>query len=394
MLDHAIDLSHFDIRFRNDKTQGDWRPRSVKTAVLSLTFAAVIACKRLKNRSARWVSLGARVEGRRILVKTIVLLLSVLAASMGCDSSGRTQGNGPRGTEVFSRSANTVVRDIADDELILVRRWATDGQPAVLVAAESSAVTIGTPEDVLALPDGRVVVADGQGGQLFTFRPVPRDAGPERWGRKGAGPGEFQYPNWLGICGQAALEVYDPIMGLKTTLGFDGKTKQVMRLQVVGGGKMLGRLSCNRSGTIAGQGRPESTGERTLGPFRPITPIVIWTSAESTARPITRVPGPDSYQWREQVGPLGEFARSPQVAMADSTVFITTGDDFQIAEFDLKGDLIRVIGGPGLKRRPLARQEVERVVKEQLDRTKPEYRPRLKQTLDEMVCSKGGAQLR
>lgn len=298
---------------------------------------------------------------------------------MGCDSNGRTQGNGPRGTEVFSRSANTVVRDIADDELVLARRWATDGDPVALVAAESSSVTIGNPEDVLALPDGRVVVADGPGAQLFLFGPVPRDAGPERWGRKGAGPGEFQYPSWLGICGQAALEVYDPIMGLKTTFSFDGKVEQVMRLQVVG------RLSCNRSGTVAGQGRPERTGERTLGPFRPITPIVIFTVAESTTRPITRVPGSDSYRWREQVGPLGDFARSPQVAMADSTVFITTGDDFQIAEFDLKGNLIRLVGAPGLKPRALARQEVERVMQEQLDRTKPEYRPRLKQTLEEMV---------
>jgi hypothetical protein len=71
--------------------------------------------------------------------------------------------------------------------------------------------------------------------------------------------------------------------------------------------------------------------------------------------------------------------------MADSAVFVTTGDAFEIAQFDLRGTMLLLIKANGIERRPIPERELERVRREQLDRTAPQYHARLRRTLEEMT---------
>ncbi|MCC6928418.1 MAG: hypothetical protein IT359_05425 [Gemmatimonadaceae bacterium] len=279
----------------------------------------------------------------------------------------------------------TTIHRITVAALLEAPRWAT-AQTALVLAAHDSSPELGNPEDVTLLPDGRVVVADAPGAQVLVFsRGASASGNPTRWGRKGGGPGEYQFPTWLGRCGARGLEVYDPIMGVRTSLDTDGHVTGTRYMRVQGGGTLGSRLSCNQRGVFVGEGPPQTPRTNRFGPFRPVVPIVLITPSDSLARSVVRVLGADSYRWPEQVGRLGDFARSPQFAMGDSTLFLTTGDSFRIGQFTPSGTLVSLIALTDANARPLADSSIARVVAEQLDRTKPQYRRELRHTFEAMT---------
>src|SRR5436190_1459295 len=71
--------------------------------------------------------------------------------------------------------------------------------------------TFGPPSDVLVAPNGDIFVADGHGGntnaRLVKFSPDGKFI--KEWGRKGAGPGEFDAPHSLAMDSRGRLFVAD-----------------------------------------------------------------------------------------------------------------------------------------------------------------------------------------
>lgn len=307
-----------------------------------------------------------------------VLLLAPLVAT-GCEDTGFEQ------VDIayfrFPDSSAGLVYELGAADLEHAPRWKVAHDAPTAVGDVEGGAAFGALTFALRLPDARLVAADGIGARVL----IVDEAGTlvDEWGRKGAGPGEFQYPSWLGMCGSDGLFVFDRSLSRLTEFSRAGGVVDVVQLRP-GGLRLRGPPACNQAGDMAVVGQLERPEELREGPFRPFVTLSVRIAADGEFHDVVRLPGPDSYRWPNQVGPLGEFGRRPVFAMADSTLFVATGDAFEIAEFDLDGNLLSLMRADDVQRWPVTSRDLEQVRREQLEATAPEFRPRLNRALTSM----------
>lgn len=81
---------------------------------------------------------------------------------------------------------------------------------------------------------------------------------------------------------------------------------------------------------------------------------------------------------------MGWEGRRPVFDLVDGSLFVATGDAFEIAEYDASGQLLSLIVANDVEPAPITSRDMERVRREQLTSTPSRYRDRLERTLTSM----------
>ncbi|MEO8199969.1 MAG: 6-bladed beta-propeller, partial [Gemmatimonadota bacterium] len=112
--------------------------------------------------------------------------------------------------------------------------WTVDSLPLMDIGSEGdSGEQFGRLQDVLRLPDGRLIVAEGDAAQLRLFS----DSGNyiRSVGRKGEGPGEFVGLGLIRPYRADSLMVYDYQLRRITVIDQEGKLGRMINLRPPGG---------------------------------------------------------------------------------------------------------------------------------------------------------------
>lgn len=282
----------------------------------------------------------------------------------------------------FPDSTARAVHEITAADLKSAPRWELASTDSVVIGDLDGEAAFGSVSYALRLPDGRFIGADGTGARLLVLNGDGSLA--DEWGRRGAGPGEFQSPAWMGLCGTSGVHVFDRRVGTMTLYSWAGEVLDVIRLRLPDGSRPRGIPACNRHGDFAVVGRLERPRELREGLYRPFVTVVTRSARDGAFHDVVRIPGADSYRFPTQDGPIGDFGRHPLVAMTDSTLFIATGDAFEIAEYSFDGSLLAIIRANHVQRSSVTGDDVARVIQEQLDASNPQFHRRLKKRMATM----------
>lgn len=303
-----------------------------------------------------------------------------LIVALGCSDRGR-----PPPTEFTFASipdGSQVIR-ISPVDIEAAPSWEISLPPAIQVGAEDDKVVFGGIRDVATLSGGRIAVADAVDADVK----IMDTAGTllTRLGRKGAGPGEFNSPGFARECGSDLLWVFDRRLLRLTELDSTGTVVGLERIRFPDQSPPRWKPVCNSQGAFAGTTTPTGySPDLPVGPLRPSVSVVVRASPTDSFRVVTSIPGADAYKWETQLGPLPAFGRVPNIALSDTSVFVTTGDGFEVAEYSLQGDMLSLTVAD-VEPYPVTAADLDDVVDYQLGRTEPQYHPTLERTLREMI---------
>lgn len=241
----------------------------------------------------------------------------------------------------------------------------TESEPLIDISgtALSGEVQFGRAIDATRLQSGMIVVADVAEGSLVFFDPSGKVV--KRSGRKGQGPGEYQYLSWLHQCQGDTLFTWDPILGRVSVVDSAGRVVRQFRLP-----GRPSRLSCARNGTFAVIMR--------------VTAMRL-PSAESPVHTATltfaNVHG-------DSVGSLGEIrvgqnrplAAIAQFAMAGDRLYLGTGDSASVGMYALDGRWQGAIS-VGAAGRPSTPAHYERAIDKLVAGMTPAERTTIKEQL-------------
>lgn len=205
--------------------------------------------------------------------------------------------------------------------------------PTAWTVADSPALRIGATEadalvsvsGAVTLPGGGIAIADGGTHRIDVFDARGRRV--RSIGRKGRGPGEFDYPSWIGLRGDT-LRVWDMIQARLTLFDTAGNlirteppVTDLGSFPRVAGQFADGSLLLMGGATEAW--RP--------GPFRDSLLLIRFDMAAGTRDTLARVPGDEqvgsrSEDGRGQLSNALPFGLRTLVAVRGDRVYLGTGD--------------------------------------------------------------------
>jgi hypothetical protein len=135
------------------------------------------------------------------------LAIALIVACQPGDSDGESED-----APTISDSAGVTIVDNSAIDLASIPRWTVDTLPSLTigVTAGDSAYEFGNIDGVRQLPNGMLVVLSGAGEAAFEFR-FYDSTGKHiaTHGRRGQGPGEYQWVNYFGSAGGDTLVAVD-----------------------------------------------------------------------------------------------------------------------------------------------------------------------------------------
>lgn len=252
------------------------------------------------------------------------------------------------------------VADSAGVEVVATSVPVWTAEPGWSVAPQPS-VTIGQLEgdppylfsniaSVLGLPDGSILVADGQTAELRFF---DEDGMFRRSvGGRGEGPGEYSDIAWAAQCGQG-LQVLDRRNRRLTMLTSSGELLGTAPLVDPVTGSVPYRSRCGRDGSlvIAGWGEhPAMQPDVTFDFYAQEAPVYWLSSPEADPIPLgDYVSSERILTYNPSRGSGGSaphpFGRAVAFAVGAS-IYIGNADRLQVEERDRAGRLLRLMRGP------------------------------------------------
>ncbi len=223
-----------------------------------------------------------------------------------------------------------------DDQLAL--EWQIDSVPTLSIADDGalSEPAIGRAVGVSRLPEGGVVIADDGLSSLRFFDANGRLA--RSVGRRGQGPGEFEYIAWLRRCGDS-LYVKDIGDRSISVFALDGVLSRSAGDSEVFGERPTYHSACNSSGVFVHNGW--QLGDRTPGRTRWIVPYWVTGTDGVTRAELGEHAGSERLVVRTASGGGGSgphpLGRNPVLAIGRERVYIGTADSFFVMAFTLDG---------------------------------------------------------
>lgn len=259
-----------------------------------------------------------------------------------------TRAEPPARARIRDSAGVTIVENVAPqarDSVAMV----VDSAGLVEIGGSGDAHTeFGRVSGAVRLPDGVIVVADGQNSELRFFDSTGR------WlrsaGRKGGGPGEFDMIGAMYPLGPDSVAVYDINHRRISVFGADGSLIREMTLSSApeDGFPFM-------AGVLGGSLLVQTQGFSQLwqnGPRRDTVPVLRYPNWSAPALPLGRFPGSDMYMivQRNSGGQIATtmstslpFGRTLTLRAAGARLHVGTGDRAEIASYDSAGKLTRLI---------------------------------------------------
>lgn len=226
--------------------------------------------------------------------------------------------------------------------------WMVDPTPLLDISDDDPGgeVALGEAVHVARLPDGGVLVSDRGLHALRFFDAEGRFV--RAVGRKGTGPGEFEYLATTWRCGDS-LFVEDIGAARVSVHALDGTQSRAMPTAEFAGGTDALHSACNADGLFVHHGwypyREEQIG-------RQRSPVPVWlASAHGSDRvELGEVAGPEYGAYGYGAGPA-LLGRTPQLAIGRRAVYVGTADSGVVSVFSLAGEPAGERRLPGSPRR-------------------------------------------
>ena len=271
--------------------------------------------------------------------------------------------------------STAVVRDSAGVRIVehpagySAPTWQLSAAPLLDIGAESgdSSTLLYQVEGAHRLSDGRIVVAnrsthelryyDGSGNYLYSA------------GRKGQGPGEFEYIAWTASCTADSVFAYDIVTRRLSVFDGQGKFARSVLLQLPGGITPYGAATCAPDGTFLFAGWPVFS--RDPGPSRPSRPLALIASDGTALTSFGEFPGGERYTHVNDGRVTGSgprpLGRETFHVLGDGRFYLATSDEYEIRVYSVTGELEMLIRGsvPDLA---ITETHIDRFVSDQLSR--------------------------
>ena len=202
--------------------------------------------------------------------------------------------------------------------------WSIDSVPLLEISDDDpgGAVVLGAAVHVTRLPDGGVLVTDRGLHSIRFFAPDGRFV--RAVGRRGSGPGEFEYIRVAYRCGDS-LYVEENAARRVMLHALDGSLARTMTTSEFGGGTDAFRSACNNDGVFVHLAWGARFDPSKRGRLR--EPVAVWLTSADGAR----VAALDDVGGQEFIGfAEGAFRallrRTPHVAIGGRQVYVGSGD--------------------------------------------------------------------
>ena len=274
------------------------------------------------------------------------------------------------------RGGTAIVRDSAGVRIVerpadySAPTWQLSEAPLLDMGAVSgdSSTLLYQVEGAHRLSDGRIVVANRSTHELRYYD----DTGNYLYsaGRKGQGPGEFEYIAWTASCRADSVFAYD--IGTRRLSVFDGQGKfaRSVMLQLPGGVTPYGAATCAPDGTFLFAGWPVFS--RDPGPSRPLRPLALIASDGTALTSFGEFPGGERYTYVSDGRVTGSgprpLGRETFHVLGDGRFYLATSDEYEIRVYSVTGELQMLIRGSGPDL-AITESHINRFVSDQLSRT-------------------------
>ena len=219
--------------------------------------------------------------------------------------------------------------------------WQVDTAPMLTLGGSDDADSTTMLQKVVGAmrqSDGTVVVADNAASNLKFFDRA--GALIRTVGRRGRGPGEFEYISYLWACGGDSAFVEDVASRLVSVVAPDGRIERAMDLRAANG-QVPFTTSCARTGAILTSSYGDVV-RYPLGPFRPTVAVAFATKAGNPGIRLGEHPGTEMVGIPQGAGPR-RIGRWLHIAMAPSLAWVAPNVTGDILGFDLSGRLQTVL---------------------------------------------------
>ncbi len=227
--------------------------------------------------------------------------------------------------------AACIERDEWEDERA---SWSVHPTPLLEISDDDPTgdVVLGEAVHVTRLPDGGVLVADRGLHALRFFAPDGRFL--RALGRKGTGPGEFEYIAGAYRCGDS-LFVEEIAARRMTVHGLDGTLARTQLTAEFAGGTDPYHSACNADGLFVHHGWYKFDAGKS-GRHR--EPVAVWLASSVGQRraALPNVDGPEYVAYGYGAG-AALLGRTPQLAMGRRHVYVGSADSAVIQVYTLDG---------------------------------------------------------
>lgn len=216
--------------------------------------------------------------------------------------------------------------------------WRVSERPILSIGSSDAEgpELFGSIAGAVRLSSGTVVVADGKSLELRFFSPAGKHL--KTSGRRGGGPGEFRNISAVQRCAGDSVFVYDAALFRMSAFSPDGAYTRAIPMQ----GWMSNGLPpydfwCHHGGVLAFVHR--STDRPKLeGPLRHNVEISLVNRNDSVIS-LGTFPASEMYFQAPAAGPR-HLGKKTTVAVGSKSVYVGTGDAFEIAKFSFRGERI------------------------------------------------------
>lgn len=262
---------------------------------------------------------GSARRGRLCLTTRRAIVLGIAATSVGACADRSKSSDAESTAAVEWRIDSTPSLSIADDDAL--------GEPV-----------IGNAVGVSRLPDGGVIVADRGLSSLRFF--APDGSFVRSVGRKGSGPGEFDYIAWMHRCGDS-LYVQDIGQEAVMVYALDGSLSRAPKYADIHGSRATYTSACNPSGIFIHNGWNMGF-DRTPGRTRWTVPYWLTTTNGATRAELGEHHGSERLVIDGGSGPH-PLGKNPVLAIGKDRAYVGTADSFLVQSFTLDGDSAGVL---------------------------------------------------
>ena len=230
--------------------------------------------------------------------------------------------------------AGAILSFVASD---IAAQWRVDPKPVLDIGAERGGdeYLLSQVRSIARMSNGGILVADLQMRDVRLFDSTGKFVA--RIGRRGQGPGEFQFPFWVGVGRADTIHVYDYAEGPGSLLQFTSTGKFVRKAFVTAmedaAGAQPVKLLSNGSLLLNGS-VPSSYPRGKPRPYRGENGLIRFRYPDSISK-VMRIPG--------QVIETGQqpWLVDGQIAATDSVLYVGDGETSIISVYALDGRLMR-----------------------------------------------------